>query len=420
MQINIDKFFFKKNKAGVLSLVLGIGIIVAAVCTSMIYLAYFYRLSQIHDTNKLALNRRIDSGLNYILANFNKLERDKTYEVDLFKDGKDSVSFFLKPWGLFSVAKIYASQGKLSSNKTAVVGSFPGQIENSALYLADKSRPLSVGGNTYIAGNVFLPKSGVKKVVMNKVPYNGGKLIYGATSYSKTNLPMLNSPVMDNLFKSLTITGEPVELNPRDQLTYDFSGRLTRHFQAWQEEVVSGKFKGNMIIHSDEKIVVAKGALLEDIIIKAPFVHIEDGFQGNLQIVAEDTIIIGSNVKLKYPSALVILKNKGKALIQLQRRSQVEGVIIIGGKTRELHHRYLHFETESKLIGVAYAGGMVIMKGAILGHLSCSKFLYTNGSSLYENHIVDARIERNLLPTAFVGVDLWGDSHARGIVKWLD
>ena len=420
MQINTDKLFSRKNKAGVLSLVLGIGIIVAAVCSSMIYLAYFHRLSQIHDTTKLTLNRRIDSGLNYILANFSKLERDKAYHMDLFENGKDSVSFFLKPWGLFQVARVYAGQGTLSSEKIAMVGSYAGQVENSALYLADKSRPLSVGGNTRIVGKAFLPKTGVKKVVVNKVAYNGGSLIYGATSHSKTNLPALNNLIIDNLFKSLAITTDLPELDPGGQLSYDFSGGLTKHFRTWQGEAISGKFKGNIIVHSNGKMVVAKGAQLEDIIIKAPFVQIDDGFQGSLQVVAEDTIIIGSNVQLKYPSALVLLKDKGKALIQLQRRSQVEGVIILAGETGELHQRYLHFEPQSKLIGTAYARGMVIMQGAIHGHLSCSKLLHTNGSSLYENHIFNARIDRDLLPDAFIGTDLWGDSNRMGIVKWLD
>lgn len=418
--MDAGKFILKKNKAGVLSLVLGIAIIVAALCASMIYLAYFHRLSQIHDTNQLAIYRRIDSGFNYILGNFNNLQQGTTYQIDLFENGKDSISFHLRPWGLFQVAKVYADQGKLSSEKTAIIGSYPGQIAGSAIYLADKSRPLSIGGNTRIIGNAYLPKSGVKQVVLNKIAYSGNRLIYGETSRSKTNLPPLNTAIVDNLLKSVAIAGDLNDLDTRENLSNAFSNGNTKHFKVPQGEVISGKYEGNMVFHANGKVIIIKEAKLEDVIVEAPFVEIEDGFQGNLQIIAQDTIIIGSNVQLNYPSALVILKKEGKGLIKLQSGCQVEGLIVIQGKTGEPHHRFLHFEPGSKLIGVAYADGMVIMKGNIQGHISCSKLLYTTTSSLYENHIFGARIERNLLPNAFVGADLWGDSYARDIVKWLD
>ena len=419
--MKFNRLFFRKSKAGALSLVLGIAIIITALCLSMIHLGYFHRLSQIRDTGSFMINRRIASGFNYILSHANELRPHENYKTDLFENGRDSVEFMVKPWGVFQLASVFARQGKLSAHQTALIGCYPvGPVGSSALYLADKSRPLSIGGTSRIVGNAFLPESGAKKVVLNKIAYNGGKLIYGKTAYSKSNLPPLNPSLLHNLLQSLSATGNLVALDPAGQQSIAFHGNAVKHFQLARDEVLSGKFSGNMVIHSNHKIIIQKDAMLEDVIIQAPYVNIEAGFEGSVQVIARDTIVVGNRARLKYPSALIILKERGKGLIQLGRSSQVEGLIIVDGQTADLHERFLHLETESKLTGLAYADAMVIMKGNINGHLSCSKLLHATASSLYENHIMNARIERNLLPQAFIGADLWGDARVMGIVKWLE
>ena len=75
---------------------------------------------------------------------------------------------------------------------------------------------------------------------------------------------------------------------------------------------------------------------------------------------------------------------------------------------------------ETEITGQVYSSELLELKGGIIGGAFCKKLILKTPSSVYENHLMDAVINREELSENFVGVPLTETIKNQRIIKWLN
>ena len=406
-------------EAGILSSVLAIALIIATLCASLISLAYYYRMATLQYTIVDRLENNAQSGINLLLATSDHSDVAEGYWKDLFGQEQDSVWLHQRPWGVYQVGIVRARTGNKSRQKVALFGRKPDQTGQSALYLADEQRPLSIAGRTQLIGRCYLPKAGVKSAYINRIGYQGEQLVKGSTQESQGSLPKLSPDAVAHLRRLLTVKAENyLSLDQLgDSLVYSFEAAPT-YYHSPGPITVSGLLRGNIIVASDRAVTITSQADVEDIIVVAPQITIAPDFEGRLQAIATDTLVVGRGCQLRYPSALVLFASSGGAVL-IDEASQVAGTVVLTGTATDYHRRLLSLEKEASVTGMVYSDGLVELKGSIYGHLSCRKFMLRTASTLYENHILDGTVDASRRSPHYLASALWATTHQKGIAQWL-
>ena len=415
---------FPKVPAGVLSLVLSVSLVIAVLCSSLIYLAYYYRLTYLHYEITDELSAHAKSGTQYLLAESKHLSPNEWYPLKIVND-TDSILLMKKYWGVYELGISRAARGAKSKSLAVLIGEKANLIEQSALYLSDEQRPLSIAGNTNIKGNAYLPKAGIKSAYINRQGYSGSQLVYGTQKHSQHTLPPLNQEIFSSIEALLSENKDnssyhlvPIETLD-DSLTNSFFHETVYYYS--QSFITLGqRLEGNIIVQSSTAIHVSHRAVLEDIILIAPQIRIMAGFKGKLQAFATDTLIVEQDSRLHYPSALGVITGATNSFLHVEPETIVEGTVFITGKTQDYQKRLLSIAEGAKIIGTVYIDGLVEHKGQIAGHLSCRKFILRTPATLYENYLFNASINHSDRSDYFISSVLWAAPNKKGIVKWLD
>ncbi len=104
------------------------------------------------------------------------------------------------------------------------------------------------------------------------------------------------------------------------------------------------------------------------------------------------------------------------------KNSSLMGVIFTNQSefASDLQQTLITIEKEALLTGQLYADGFVDIKGEVRGTIWCNKFLLKTNSSVYENHLLDAIIDRSKLSAYYVGSGIIASGKTKKIIKWLE
>ncbi|MEZ5199162.1 MAG: hypothetical protein R2764_23105 [Bacteroidales bacterium] len=72
-----------------------------------------------------------------------------------------------------------------------------------------------------------------------------------------------------------------------------------------------------------------------------------------------------------------------------------------------------------ELSGQIYWDGIFDFKGKVYGSVACKKFLLKTPSSIYENHLMDVRIDLESLSKHYTGIELTGTERVKKVIQWL-
>ena len=260
------------------------------------------------------------------------------------------------------------------------------QLENkAAIYLADSRKALSITGDTRIEGNVYVPNKTVKRGYVDGLNLTSDKLVYGEIHSSKKELPKIEKiGVQAVLKKSVT--------SSKNEITQYRSFTDNPVLIKWQSSDVSDfVLKGNYIIQSNRPIFINRTCRFEDIIIVAPSVTLHNGFVGSLQIFAKDTVIVGENVDLLYPSSISIQGSK-HAYLKVEDDAKIHGAVYIKPNNPNMNKEHCFISKGAELNGELRVEGVVEFRGGLNGYLSCDQFVYSSASGKYQNYLVNAKI----------------------------
>jgi len=404
-----------------------IALLIATVSGGLIM---YFSLQQKLAAHYLWKNRVIEnshSGLQLIMGQSGRMESGKEALVDLFDNQKDSVRLVKKNWGLFEVAVSEAMAREHRHQKMALLGTPLLPESRLALYLAEQNKPLALCGKTILKGTCYLPRSGVKRAYIEGQNFEGNELVNGEKRTSQKRLPPLNESL-----KKVNLAYLNADFGATDSVVQfdDWQGDTLRHSFAHKTVVLTETgpirlagitLEGNVIVVSQTEVNIGSDAILNDLIVYAPTVYIEAGFEGAIQVFADESIHVSEGVRLRYPSTLGLYKRTAgttDALV-LSEKSRIAGVVFCQKIADGRLPLRVVIEKDALVEGQVYVDAELDMKGRIYGSLYCNKFNLKTPSSVYENHLLNVEINADSLSDHFVGVGLVNESAEKAIVKWL-
>lgn len=408
----------KKLKARAMLYAILISLLIAMIAGALVSLSFGQRTLQERAFWRERLMRNADSGLQLLLG----LDQLPRKAVDLYGKEQDSVLLSKRAWGLFEIATAQSFHGRDSVSKSAMIGLQPYGKLQSALYLADGNTPLAICGETEIRGKAFLPRAGVKRGRVAGQYYNGKELIYGTRARSQIALIPIQKAKLEALQNLKKLQIDPVPLDKEIEQSFEKEAKMIRGESLNLNQL---RLKGQLLIVANKEIYVGANSVLEDVILVAPKIKFESGFRGNLQALATDSLIVGQDCHFEYPSSLGLLKEKSSdhaAFLKIDSLSTVQGVVWLKELVYNRKKARANIAPETLIEGDLYIDGYLDVKGNVYGHLSVKKFSLRTAASVYENHILDVKIDYNRRHKSYLLPDFWEQSEGakKGIVKWLD
>jgi hypothetical protein len=399
------------------------------ICFIMFSLVSFYIL--INYYNNIELNRyrllgiaRINaiSGLNY-LKNINDVSFNKT--VSLYNGLNDSVDISLKPWGLFKIAFAHSKIKDISYSKYVLLGNKITSTNFTALYLRNNHKPITIDGAALLAGDLFLPDPNIRYSNQAIITPGLERKIDINIKQSLDKLPEVSAEFMEIVesISEVDIKDIRIEYGTQmyDSLVVSFSDP-TKIIYSFGNIVLDRVFlKGNIKICSNTIIDIGRESKLEDVILSAPIIRIANEFTGRIQCLATDSILIGENVKLNYPSVLCIANNNnsqvGKSII-LNKGDSIYGDILIYNSNRDTKKNLMIVPERSYIYGRIYCNGAIDFHGSIVGSLYTDHLIFVS-SVFHENYISNSSINRKGLSPHYISAIFMKSDRNLEIIKNL-
>ena len=401
-----------------------IALVLAILSSSVILFQYFKVIESENDLLDSQLRLNVISAINYVLVT-NDYTVPSDNRIRLYGVANDSVYIHIEKWGILDLLTTIASSGGHSFSKTALTGELFDKKNNPALYLADNNSPLALCGKTVIKGNCSLPKSGVKRAYIEGQNFIGNQLIDGTTTVSSSALPPIDKNFLDFVDKITNyIPSESDSIISFPSVTNAFCPFADQNHVIFSSEALrlsSCHYEGKIIIVSKKEIEITNNSALKDVIICAPKIVVDDDFTGSLQAYASDSIYIGKNVKLNYPSSIsTISDNRTKhPSIIIDEGSSLAGTIIMNDGFDPINKSInLSLEKNTLVTGTVYCNGIVNMKGSIIGSIYCDLFMLKTPSAVYENNMLNSTIDISKVPDGFSMKNFLNAKSQRRIIKW--
>jgi hypothetical protein len=178
-----------------------------------------------------------------------------------------------------------------------------------------------------------------------------------------------------------------------------------------------------MYIISDTVVQIGNQSRLQDVIIYAPKIEFDSAFEGTLQAIATDSLLVGAKCILSYPTVLGLIKltsSVDNPLINIQKESEITGVVFQYQDYSNSRYNVKLIVGEGVIVhGQVYSDGLVQVNGSVHGNVTCESFTLSTPSSVYGNHLLNATIDFNSLSENFTGISLVNASEVKNVVKWV-
>ncbi|WP_028981078.1 hypothetical protein [Sporocytophaga myxococcoides] len=420
-------------RANALFIVLVISLLIALISSSLILVSFHYTSGYHENLLYKRLIRNAQSGINYLLADAGELELNEERLIDLYGNGEDSIALKRMNWGIFDMASVRAFSNNKEIVKVIEYGYKPDGETKCAIYLTNSIYELILAGNTLIKGTCYLPDKGVDRSNNGAMYFTGTKLIHGEFKKSDSKLPELNHKIKEKILSLLEKKFPEAEFEKiteleKDTLVRSFSEKTILIFQ--RNEISRKQLSGNIIVSSDTLLRITKDNNLNDILIFARSVEIQSGFKGKVQIFAMDSIVVGENVELGYPSVLGVFQRDFKItqpFIKVSKSSRIDGIVFSSQSGLDLmkqpakgrYQTMIHFDKGSFLHGLLYADGYADINGIIHGTVLCNKF-WLKTPDIQENCLFNTTIDVTKLSPNFIGSSLLTSEKKKRIIKWME
>jgi hypothetical protein len=277
----------------------------------------------------------------------------------------------------------------------------------------------------------MIPVAVIKNGYVEGRHYERKKLIEGESGFSNTLLPQNKDKFERNTLefvkeKYLT-NNSTVILNIEELLEDSLSNSYFNNpiliYEPNSLLLEHNSFSGNIILIAEQDIVISKNCELNNVLLYAKSIYIEEDFQGSLQCIAKDSLITGKNCSFTYPSNLVLLNKEPsfkKAILKLGEGSKIEGALVTNIVWTDRRYKPdLFVEENTSVHGQIYSNGSLQLKGNVYGTVFCDEFILRKPSAIYINHLLDIEIDISKLHADFVGVNFTKNTRPLKIAKKL-
>lgn len=354
-----------------------------------------YQRKSIHD---ILIEKRLrdnsESGINILLYN-NNLEQQFGGYIQITKDARDSVLLEKRSWGLFSILLSVAFTREMEYETIYMSGwQMTSMEKNTCFYVESDKQNISITGESELTGNFYVPN---KRITPSSI---GGRNF--KTSRKFNEIGFETKPIDLRFLNKITSEYDKCwhlekDIKPlTDSLRNSFKSTTHHVYSRENIELNNCYFGGNILIESESKIVIKKRCTLENVILKAPTIIIEDHVTGNFQAFASDSVLVGEHVDLIYPSVLGLITKENSKIVpkmMIGNETRVSG-IIFSTPTTEVHRKpTLQLENTTLVFGQIFWMGLILSKGSISGAVITEQIGSQIGSIFYSGVIADMNME---------------------------
>ncbi len=312
--------------------------------------------------------------------------------VALFDEEETGVTISVSRWGLYEVAAFRSEH--LPFPFIQVVGKASPSDYESALYVTDRNRPLSLAGSTHVQGVVYAPQSGINYTELMGNPFSGPSVPVEKWRVSTMQLPTVDSTVFAYLDSLSSLRPKAwYHLNVPKART-SFLSPTNLSYIRNDDEIL--EMRGNRILYAD-RIKIRRESRLDEILILARTATIEDGFEGSLQLFCSDSIVVGEGARLQYPSGLYVSNEERHPCITIRDGSRVCGYVIAMTGGREdmmLEDPCLRMEGSARIEGLLYVDGSACVAGEVRGSTYLRDCFFEISGEKYPGVLNDCIFER--------------------------
>ncbi len=427
--LNLKAIGFKKIDASLMLYAIFILVVVLLILSGFFLHSMINRQTIASYQIQERLRQNVSSGINLLLAD-STFQYNRIYYIDMFNENIDSLSIKKKKWGLLDLLSSKSWHKSYSKERYCYAGGFYKRNGMNTLYLADNGSPLCVCGNTKITGDCIIPKSGIKRGYIEGRHYSGDDLIKGNITFSEDIVPALPQQdlklVEDQLSIDLNLTDYDfinLEEITKDSLYRSFTEKPLLIYQPESLLIDNYHLTGNILLVSNE-IIVGPESSLNDVVLLANNIFILPETKARIQCIASDTIWVGENCYLAYPSVLAVLSDSlhsDNKMLMINANSRINGIVADLTKAPVQNQEFFPLYVDEGVIinGQLFSTNSVQFLGKVHGQVITNKFRLQTPSSLYINHLLDVEIDINKLGKTFVGLAFEGDQFPKKVIKWL-
>lgn len=302
-------------------------------------------------------------------------------------------------WGLYECVKVRTVDGGYASAR--LFGRASDCDYEAAVWVCNKGSVLSLGGDVEVKGNSYFPMGYINYVKTGDHSFQGEEISGSYINPSGAELPEVISTYA-RLKEKYTrdITELPSIETEKEQTRYSFLEKEV-HFHV-PDGYTDFSVSGQVVLHGD-RVTLSAGSRLNDVILMARRVTVEEGFRGSLQIIATDTVIIGKKSHLCYPSGVYLKGNNCKSYLQMDEGSSLDGYAVVEDmekKEASDSKIYVNCKQAADAVfnGLLYVGGVADLRGKCYGGIYLKECCYSSPSSdkTYASTICNAKLYRNV------------------------
>ena len=396
----------RKFEAGALAYVVGISLVFSMIISAILLINNYVEQQFIINRNKITLRENVNSAYELIKARPDLLTHH-SMEMDLYGQGTDSVSIKIKPWGFLYQAEVSAKRGHFSTTRSSFIA--PETLSTSLLYLPESQFPLTLTGTSQLVGRAEVPQGIINTGTIGATSFSGQMPSPSDILRSNSSLPEIASDLISHLRNlsigngKSSIQGDKINSFKNGTIKYSENSKI----------IIDEQLKGNILVKSEKSIEVNLGAQLEDIILMAPKIIIHDFVSGSFQAIASDTLLVGSGVKMQYPSFLCVF-GENKNYIAVNSAS-IEGAVFSFNYSNP-DDNLLRLGDGSVIHGAVYSNGYLELGGNIYGYVMANKLSFNQFGIIRENTMYNTSIK----PLRLKPPSLLASRDRINIIKWLE
>lgn len=378
-----------------------ISLLIALLTAGIIYFSNVYKLLNVYYNTNEDLIVENQSVLNFSLRNFNKND-------SVHNERKGFSSTINKQnFGLFKLLRISSFNKKDTIISTHFLGK--NTKNEDAFYLANFSKSLSYFGDLKLIGETYLPNERIDQVYVNNSV--NSLFVSKKTMLSQIQLPKLDTKIeetFNNIFNQID-NGKITPL--KSTLINSFTNKT--QIVKWHKSTNNLNLKGNLILFSNDSILIKKDDILEDIIVFASKIRIEEGFNGNVQLFSNREINISKNVVLKYPSAIVLFnKTKEESIIKIEEQVKICGsVLLFGNELIDLDKNRITILSKGQVLGDIYCTGKLNLQSNVYGSVYTNRLFLEVNQTSYDNTLANIEINPSKLPSFYYKLPLFNQKN---------
>lgn len=336
----------------------------------------------------------------------------REYTMDLEDDRK--LKLCKKYWGAFDICYSSLNTGETNRGvKVGMVGLSKNVADSSALVLGASGSKAYIGKDVFINGYCVVPKGRLESYGLKKAHDIPARVM--PATFDMPLLELGSRLAALHTFRDLTGNSKIIVV---DTLTASFLDTTTV-IKADTIRIV-GYVSGNVVL-SALHLIIQSNAMIEDAIMLARKISVDSGFVGSGQLFATDTVALGKNVHLKYPSVIGLmpaLEKNGPIVSYLLASDSCEIVgdvyLLSSGRS---YPNVMGVFRNMTLTGGVYSEGLIQFSGYCAGKIVSNKI--GNVNVRQENFLSGVKIDIDAMPEYYSHGLMFPNVHSFKIVKWL-